>query len=106
MSNLSYRCTSCGYGYIPQEHNGLSLDSQNNGWECPDCQAPIDQFTKIYGKGTLENAGKISHSEAMDKADEEYKKYQAKTLSPVEKDYLDAIMALEQKVAKKGTKHE
>jgi len=66
----------------------------------------LDQFTKIYGKGTLENAGKISHSEAMDKAEEEYKKYQAKTLSPVEKDYLDAIMALEQKVAKKGAKNE
>jgi hypothetical protein len=66
----------------------------------------LDQFTKIYGKGTLENAGKISHSEAMDKAEEEYKKYQQKTLSPVEKDYLDAIMALEQKVAKKRAKHE
>jgi hypothetical protein len=64
----------------------------------------LDQFTKIYGKGTLENAGKISHSEAMDKAEEEYKKYQQKTLSPVEKDYLDAIMALEQKVAKKKGK--
>ncbi len=66
----------------------------------------LDQFTKIYGKGTLENAGKISHSEAMDKAEEEYRKYQARTLSPVEKDYLDAIMALEQKVAKKKAKHE
>jgi hypothetical protein len=61
----------------------------------------LDRFTKIYGKGTLENAGKISHSEAMDKAEEEYKKYQAKTLSPVEKDYLDTIMALEQRIAKK-----
>ena len=66
----------------------------------------LDQFTKIYGKGTLENAGKISHSEAMDKAEEEYRKYQARTLSPVEKDYLDAIMALEQKVTKKKAKHE
>lgn len=66
----------------------------------------LDKFTKIYGKGTLKNAGKISHNEAMDKAEEEYKKYQAKTLTPVEKDYLDAIMALEQKVAKKGAKHE
>jgi hypothetical protein len=64
----------------------------------------LDQFTKIYGKGTLENAGKISHSEAMGKAEEEYKKYQQKTLSPVEKDYLDAILSLEQKVAKKKGK--
>ena len=61
----------------------------------------LDRFTKIYGKGSLENAGKISHDEAMDKAVEEYKKYQAKTLSPVEKDYLDMIMALEQKITKK-----
>jgi len=64
----------------------------------------LDQFTKIYGKGTLEDAGKISHDEAMKKAEEEYRKYQAKTLSPVEKDYLDTIIALEQKIAKKGGK--
>ena len=76
-----------------QEHTQMQM----NDWALE-----LDQFTKIYGKGTLENAGKISHSEAMDKAEEEYKKYQAKTLSPVEKDYLDAILALEQKVAKNG----
>lgn len=62
----------------------------------------LDRFTKLYGKGTLENAGTISHDDAMKKADEEYRKYQVKTLSPVEKDYLDTIMALEQKIGKKG----
>lgn len=47
MTNLSYRCTSCDYLYNPQEHNGLGLDSQNDDWECPDCQAPSDQFARV-----------------------------------------------------------
>jgi len=66
----------------------------------------LDRFTNVYGKGTLENAGSISHEEAMKKVDEEYRKYQVKTLSPVEKDYLDTIMALEHKITKKAAKHE
>lgn len=64
----------------------------------------LDRFTKIYGKGTLENAGTVSHDKAMKKAEEEYIKYQAKTLTPVEKDYLDTIKSLEEKVEKNGGK--
>jgi hypothetical protein len=45
-----------------------------------------DFSTDIYGKGVLRDAGKISHNEAMDKAEKEYRKYQLKILSPVEKD--------------------
>ena len=55
----------------------------------------LDRFTGIYGKGTLSDAGKISHRRAIDQAEKEYQKYQEKTLSPVEKDYLDAIKTLE-----------
>jgi len=64
----------------------------------------LDRFTTIYGKGTLDNAGSISHGDATKKAEEEYQKYQLKTLSPVEKDYLDTIMNIEQKITKKGDK--
>ena len=39
--------------------------------------------------------GSVSHQKAMEKAETEYKKYKAKTLSDVEKDYLDAIKELE-----------
>lgn len=39
------------------------------------------------------------------KVDEEYKKYQQKTLSQVEKDYLAEIRVIEQK-AKEGNKNE
>jgi hypothetical protein len=37
---------------------------------------------------------------AMDKAQTEYKKYKAKTLSSVEQDYLNSIKQLEQKSKK------
>lgn len=65
-----------------------------------DWVAELDQFVKIYGKGVLENAGEVSHEKAIDKAEAEYKKYQVKTLSPVEKDYLDNIKTIQKKVEK------
>ncbi len=62
----------------------------------------LDKFTQSYGKGTLENAGKISHKKAMRKAEKEYRKYQVKTLSPVEKEYLKNIKKLEKDIKKKS----
>lgn len=61
----------------------------------------LDTFTTMYGKGTLEGAGKISRDKAMQKAEEEYKKYQVNTISPVEKNYLDTIKTLNKRVSKK-----
>jgi hypothetical protein len=61
----------------------------------------LDKFSIIYGKGVLTSAGKISHDKAMDKVEKEYRKYQIKTLSPVEKDYFDTINDIEQKIKKK-----
>ncbi len=66
-----------------------------------DWVAELDKFAEIYGKGKLLNAGKVSHEKAVEKAEREYRKYQVKTLSPVEKDYLEAIKSIEKKVAKK-----
>jgi hypothetical protein len=66
--------------------------------------AELDLFTKSYGKGTLQNSGKISHKKAMNKAETEYKKYQVKTLSPVEKEYLKSIKNLEKDISKKDKK--
>ncbi len=61
----------------------------------------LDKFSENYGKGVLQDAGKVSHDQAIEKATKEYKKFQAKTLSPVEKSYLENIKILEQKVEKK-----
>lgn len=66
----------------------------------------VEQLDSVLSSGNrklLEGSGKISHSRAMEKANSEYKKYQEKTLSPVEEAYLDTIRSLE-KDAKKGSR--
>lgn len=40
----------------------------------------------------------------MNKALIEYRKFQVKTLSPVEQDYLESIKLIEKKTKKKGSK--
>ncbi len=57
----------------------------------------LDRILTMSGEKLLEGAGKVSHKQAIDKATTEYKKYQEKTLSEVEKDYLDTIKMLENK---------
>ena len=64
--------------------------------------AELDKFSEVYGKGVLQSAGSISHDQAFDKATDEYRKYQARTLSPIEEEYLYSIKALEKKVEKKS----
>lgn len=66
-----------------------------------DWVAELDKFAKNYGKGVLQNAGKVSNEQAIEKAIKEYGKFQAKTLSPVEEAYLENIKLLEKKVKKK-----
>lgn len=60
----------------------------------------LDRILTMSGEKLLEGNGKISHKQAIDKATEEYKKYQAKTLSEAEKDYLEAIKGIEDKASK------
>ena len=57
----------------------------------------LDGILTSTGENLLTGNGSISHIQAMDKAQTEYKKYKAKTLSNVEQDYLDSIKQLEQK---------
>lgn len=63
----------------------------------------VDNILQATGENVLKNAGKVSHKQMEKKVTEEYKKYSAQTLSPVEKDYLEEIKNIE-KIAKKGGK--
>ncbi len=65
----------------------------------------LDRILRSTGESLLEGAGMVSHTQALEKAKREYKKYQAKTLSPVEKAYLQTIKDVE-KTARKKTKEE
>jgi hypothetical protein len=68
--------------------------------------AELDKFTSIYGKGTLMDAGKISQKNAIEKAEQEYRKYQVKTLTPVEISYLETIKDIQKNLEKTSKKSE
>lgn len=75
-----------------QEHTKMTMK---------DWVVELDKFAENFGKGVLKDAGSVSHKQAVEKATQEYRKYQAKTLSPVEEAYLENIKALEKKIEKK-----
>ena len=61
----------------------------------------LDRMIEIFDKKVLTDAGKVSHDKARAKAEKEYRKYQVKTLSPVEEAYLDTIKTVQKQVEKK-----
>lgn len=57
----------------------------------------LDRILTMSGEQLLQDAGSVSHQQAVEKATGEYKKYQEKTLSTVEHDFLSALKALPKK---------
>lgn len=57
----------------------------------------LDKILTMSGEQLLQGNGSISHEKALEKATSEYKKYQQKTLSDVEKDFLNSIKEIESK---------
>ncbi|MBO4716063.1 MAG: virulence RhuM family protein [Verrucomicrobia bacterium] len=51
----------------------------------------LDAVLSSGGRKLLKDAGRVSHQQAIEKATNEYRKYQIQTLSPVEKAYLETI---------------
>lgn len=64
----------------------------------------LDSILASAGRKLLDNAGKISHSQAENKARLEFKKYKSKTLEQVEVEYLKFINALENQAKKESRK--
>ena len=58
----------------------------------------LDSILSSTGEKLLTDAGTISHNQAIEKAKKEYKKYQVKTLSPVEEAYLKTIKEINKKI--------
>lgn len=61
----------------------------------------LDRILTMSGEKLLQGAGTISHEVAVEKATTEYKKYQQKTLSEAEKNYLENLKAIENKTRNK-----
>jgi hypothetical protein len=64
----------------------------------------LDRILTMSGENLLPGAGNVSHDKAIEKATGEYKKYQAKTLSEIEKNYLESLKTIEQKAKRKNKK--
>ncbi len=61
----------------------------------------LDNILSSTGEKLLSGAGRVSHKQAEEKAIAEYRKYQVRTLSPVEQAYMDSIKTLTAKTSKK-----
>jgi hypothetical protein len=61
----------------------------------------LDGILTSTGEKLLKGNGTVSHLQAMKKAEDEYKKYKARTISDVENDYLNSIEMIESKCKKK-----
>mgnify|MGYP000018363966 CR=1 FL=1 len=76
----------------------------------------VEHIKNIYSEGELDEsstcrkfrqvrmqgAGNVSHNQAMDKATQEYHKFEVRTLSPVEQEYLRTIQLLNKKAKDKN----
>ncbi len=61
----------------------------------------LDMILSSTGEKMLNGSGRISHKKAIQKAKAEYRKYQVKTISPVEEEYLNTIKEINNKIEKK-----
>lgn len=61
----------------------------------------LDKILTMSGEKLLQGAGAVSHETAVEKATAAYKKYQQKTLSEAEKNYLESLKELENKASKR-----
>ena len=64
----------------------------------------VKQLDSVLSSGNrklLIGSGSVSHKQAIDKAREEYRKYQETTLTPVEKAYLDSIKEVSKEVKRR-----
>ena len=69
---------------------------RHNPMHMEDSVEHLDNVLKTTGEKVLQGAGTISHAQAIEKATEEYRKYQVQNLSPVEEEYLESIKNIQQ----------
>lgn len=71
-----------------------------------DWREHVDRILSATGEDLLIGNGRVSREMMVDKVNQEYRKYSAKTLSQVERDYLAAIKNIESIAEKGGKKDE
>ncbi len=62
--------------------------------------AQLDRLIQTFDGKLLDTAGSVSHEQAIQKAETEYKKYQSAAISAVERAYLETLETAEKKLKK------
>ena len=62
----------------------------------------LDRVLSSTGEQLLVGAGKVSHKQAIEKANREYQRFVVQNLSPVEEAYLQTIKEVEKTAKKKA----
>lgn len=75
---------------------------RHNPMHMSDYVKHLDQVLSSTGEQVLVGAGKVSHKQAMEKANQEYRRFLAQNLSPVEEAYLQTIKEVEKTARKKS----
>ena len=63
-----------------------------------DWAAYLDRILTMSGEQLLEGAGSVTHEKAMGHVTTEYRKYKQRTISDVERDYLNSIKSIEDSI--------
>ena len=75
---------------------------RHNPMHMSDYVKHLDRVLSSTGELVLVGAGKVSHKQAMEKANQEYRRFLAQNLSPVEEAYLQTIKEVEKTARKKS----
>lgn len=75
---------------------------RHNPMHMSDYVKHLDRVLSSTGEQVLVGAGKVSHKQAMEKANQEYRRFLAQNLSPVEEAYLQTIKEVEKTARKKS----
>lgn len=75
---------------------------RHNPMHMSDYVKHLDRVLSSTGEQVLVGAGKVSHKQAMEKANQEYRRFLAQNLSPVEEAYLQTIKEVEKMARKKS----
>ena len=68
---------------------------RHNSMYMSDYVEHLDNVLKVTGENLLTGTGKASHTQAIEKAKQEYQKYIVQNLSPVEEAYLQTSKEVE-----------
>lgn len=75
---------------------------RHNPMHMSDYVKHLDRVLSSTGEQVLVGAGKVSHKQAMEKANQEYRRFLVQNLSPVEEAYLQTIKEVEKTARKKS----